>query len=419
MQPETSYQLLEILGSCQAGKVWSAVDAQGQAIAVAVLEPPYATDQRWRDAFASAAYAVFNQDGDATYLQADFSATEPWVACAAGESPEQIFVALGMDYRPTSAPVQAPSDAPDPPVPPSADLAAGEPTQLLPLATADGSATGQPPLADAPTSGALQSAAVGPVPASTGAPQPLLFPYEPYQPPPPGTPERPRRTGVWVGVGVVLVVALVAVGGFFAWQSTGGKPTAKASSSLSGPAISSSPEPVALPTGAPRHPGVEPPKPGSWPAEPKFADTDQVRIESLEGLGFRFKVPEAWACAPRDRGPGFARYVCGIARPGVPEVGGEIIVRNCPKPCGEEVRTAYRKSEEAWGLAWSQVGDSTFAETSRLNGQSRYGLVVVGWWHSKPEGPIDREIVLRMTAVGAQVSEVRKVANGIRDTVSF
>lgn len=251
-------------------------------------------------------------------------------------------------------------------------------------------------------------------------PQPSLFPYGPsYSSPAPSPPERPRRTGLWVGIAIVVVVALAAVGGIFAWQSGDDEPAATGTSAPPGATVSTSPEPVALPTGAPRRPGVEPPKPGTWPAEPKFTDADKVRVENPAGLGFRFKVPETWACAPRQRGPGFARWLCGISRPGVPEVGGEIIVRNCPQPCGAEVRTAYRTAEEAWGLPWSQVGESTFAETSQLNGEARYGLVVVGWWRSKPDGAIDRELVLRMTAVGAQVGEVRKVANGIRDTVSF
>ena len=113
--------------------------------------------------------------------------------------------------------------------------------------------------------------------------------------------------------------------------------------------------------------------------------------------------------------------VPGIDRPGVPVVGGEIIVRNCPKPCGVALQAAYRHAEEAWGLQWSQVGQSasTFAETPQLGGQAKYGLVVVGWWQSKPHGGIDREIVIRMTAPAAQVGDIRKVANSIRDAVSF
>jgi hypothetical protein len=252
------------------------------------------------------------------------------------------------------------------------------------------------------------------------AQQQSLFPYSPSYPPlAPTAPERPRRTGLWVGLAIVVVVALAAVGGIFAWRSSGGDPEATGSSASPEASVSTSPEPVAFPTGAAKSPGVEPPTPGSWPEEPKFTDADNVRVENLAGLGFQFKVPAAWACAPRQSGPGFARWLCGISRPGVPEVGGEVIVRNCPQPCGEEVRAAYRTAEEAWGLKWSQVGESAFAETSKLNGQPRYGLVVVGWWRSKPNGAIDRELVIRMTAVGAQVDEVRKVANGIRDAVSF
>jgi hypothetical protein len=212
---------------------------------------------------------------------------------------------------------------------------------------------------------------------------------------------------------------LGGVVGVLVWRSAGGPPGATGSSPSPSASVSRSPEPIAFPTGAPKKPGAEPPKPGSWPIEPQFDDTDRVRAESPAGFGFTFKVPESWACDARQHGPGFARHVCGISRPGVPEVGGEIVVRNCPEPCGEEVRAAYRRAEEAWGLPWSQVGNATFVETPQLNGKARYGVVVIGWWRSSPEGPIDRQIVIRMTAAEAQVSEVRKVVNDLRATLSF
>ncbi|WP_146228209.1 hypothetical protein [Micromonospora sp. S4605] len=400
-----------MLGSCQVGKVWSAVDAQGRAVTVAVLDAPVAADQRWREAFASTANALKGRDGRPNFLHADFSAPEPWVTYAAdsGTRAEQIFVALDLEYHPTSAaaPVQhgaTPADG-------------GQQHSTAPVE--------ETPEDHGPTSGAEWPVSTPPSPVSV---PPSSEPHSPSQWQTADTtsypalrsvaPTRPRRTGLWVGVAVAVVVALGAGVGFFAWQSGDRTPAAGSSPSPSA-TVPSSPEPVAFPTGAPRNPGVEPPKPGSWPAEPQFADTDRVRAESPAGLGFTFKVPESWACDARQRGPGFARYLCGISRPGVPEVGGEVIVRNCPKPCGEEVQAAYRKAEEAWGLQWVQAGNVTFAETSQINGKDRYGLVVIGWWRSTPDGVIDRQVVIRMTATGAQVSEVRKVANGIRATLSL
>ena len=76
MQPGTPFQFLQMLGSCQVGKVWSAVDAQGRAVTVAVLDAPVAADQRWREAFASTANALKGRDGRPNFLHADFSAPE-------------------------------------------------------------------------------------------------------------------------------------------------------------------------------------------------------------------------------------------------------------------------------------------------------------------------------------------------------
>lgn len=377
---------------------------------VAVLDAAVAADQRWREAFASTANALKGRDGRPSFLHADFSGPEPWVTYAAdsGTRAEQIFLALDLEYHPTSAAVTAQHS--------------GTPADGGQNSTA---AVEQTPEDPRPTSGAEWPVSTPPSPVSV---PPSSEPATPsqwqtsettsYPALRPVAPTRRRRTGLWVGVAVAVVVALGAGVGIFAWQSGDRTPVAGPSLSPS-PTVPSSPEPVAFPTGVPRSPGVEPPKPGSWPAEPQFADTDRVREESPAGLGFTFKVPESWACDARQRGPGFARYLCGISRPGVPEVGGEVIVRNCPKPCGDEVQAAYRKAEEAWGLQWVQAGNVTFAESPQINGKDRYGLVVIGWWRSTPEGVIDRQVVIRMTATGAQVSEVRKVANGIRATLSL
>ena len=436
MQPGSPFQLLETLGSCQVGKVSSAVDAQGRALTVAILDAAVATDQQWRKAFASTANALRDRDGRPSFLHADFSAPAPWVAYAADSGPkaEQVFVVLGLDYRPTSSPGQAQPADPSTLEPPWAKLAISEPTQAMPIATSGTSASGGqypadvvegPGQDDRPTSGpgvpvSTPHSPVSVPPADPDAPSPWGQPYSTSYPPlRPAVRERPRRTGLWVGIAIAAVVALGAVVGIFVWRSAGDAPSQAGPDSSPSAAVFSSPEPIAFPTGAPRSPGVEPPKPGSWPTEPQFGDADRVKGESPAGLGFTFKVPDSWACDARQRGPGFARYLCGISRPGVPEVGGEIIVRNCPKPCGEEVQAAYRRAEEAWGLQWVQAGNATFAEAPQVSGKDRYGLVVIGWWRSSPDGVIDRQIVIRMTATGAQVSDVRKVANGIRTTLSL
>ena len=107
--PGAPYQLIEPVGSCQVGTVWSAVDEHGRALTVAVLDAGAAIDPRWREAFANAANAQ-----QAGFVHADFAAAAPWVAyvVSGGPGAERVFLALGMDYRPRPRP------RPPPPPPP-------------------------------------------------------------------------------------------------------------------------------------------------------------------------------------------------------------------------------------------------------------------------------------------------------------
>lgn len=103
MQPDRPYQMIEVLGSCQVGTVWSAVDVQGRALTVAILSATAGADQRWREAFAAAANALGQpQSGGPHFLYADFTAATPWVACAVdgGSGAERVFLALGQEYQP-------------------------------------------------------------------------------------------------------------------------------------------------------------------------------------------------------------------------------------------------------------------------------------------------------------------------------
>ena len=108
MQPVDPYQLVEMLGSCPAGSVWSAVEPHGEQITVAILDADAAADERWREAFSSAAEALADPTARApTFRYANFTARIPWVACGAGpgEGAERVFLTLGQDYRPAYPPV--------------------------------------------------------------------------------------------------------------------------------------------------------------------------------------------------------------------------------------------------------------------------------------------------------------------------
>jgi hypothetical protein len=211
-----------------------------------------------------------------------------------------------------------------------------------------------------------------------------------------------------------VVVALAAGSGVYAWQQSDGKPTS---------APSSSPEPVAMPTASPLNPGIEPPKDGTWPAKwPKFSATDAVRtFPDLDGLGFTLKVPPQWECKLGGRAAGYVKYNCGQSAGSDLEIGGELVVRECPQPCNADRQTTMRSAEEAWGVQWARGGQfATWGESSTLqiDGQRRHGLVVVAFFRGGGE-QIDRELVLRMTAPVDQSQPLRRVANYLHDTLIF
>jgi hypothetical protein len=472
MQPDGTYQLIEALGSCQVGTVWSAVDAQGRSLTVAVLDAAVAADQRWRDAFASTADSLVQGGATAPrVLYADFSTATPWVACAAGDGPgaEQVFIALGMDYHPAPSganqsdpdgagsadgasrsessaaetsflqwptvglqPVSLPAPGQSRPVSPPPSPVSGPPEPASdkpqpapdvarssapePPLTADlpqwPTAHPRPPVFDPPV--ADPPVADSPVAGPPNQAPPLFDPG--YPPLRPSEPEPRRRTSLWIAVTVGVVLALAAGAGVYAWQVGGGEPTVRASSSPQ-------PLPDGVPTAAPVNPGIEPPKDGAWPAQwPRFKTTDRLRTLDLDGVGIPVKIPLNWQCSAAGRAQAFAKYTCGESSGTGPATGGELVVRDCPQPCGAQEQTEMRQAEEAWGLQWVRVGEYAYlAESSRLeiDGQQRYGLIVVAFWRSGEEGNLDKELVFRGTSTVGGAGLLRRVVNYIRDVAVF
>ncbi|WP_434743070.1 hypothetical protein [Micromonospora sp. SH-82] len=380
MQPDAPYRFTEVMGGCRVGEVWWATDGQDRLVTVAVLDPEVAQDPAWRQAFVGMADALAAPGGGGrSYLAADVSGRTPWVAYTADGGPgaEHLFVALGHEIRREEPTPQA--SGPPYPVSPSGGQASGPPYQ--------------------PVSGVPHD--------------PFSAPTRRIQPSPP----RPRRTGLWVGAAALVLVVLAGTGAAFVWLDPDTPDTPQAAPTTTVEAL---PPPPSAP---PQAPGIEPPAAGQWPRDwPRFTPQDPVRtVVDLADLGFALKVPPEWTCTPAGKAEGYVKYTCGVSG-GQGELGGELVVRDCVLPCDEQRQTAMRQAEEAWGLQWIRGGQFvSYADSSRLDldGERRYGLVVVAYVRGGDTGRVDRQVVLRMTAPIDGAGRLRRVANHLRDALIF
>jgi hypothetical protein len=215
---------------------------------------------------------------------------------------------------------------------------------------------------------------------------------------------------------MILVAVLVVGGGAIAavqwWQDR--EPTAQQS-----PSPTVAPE-QALPP--PSQPGIEPPADGGWPADwPTFAPDESVtEVTGVIGEqpGQAFQVPAGWDCPSVTVEENFGHYTCGPDGDGT-EAGGDVIVRSCPDPCDAERRDQMRTEVDAWGLQW--IRDFAFrswAETTEIDGEERYGVVVVAYYRTAPESRIDRQLIVRVSAPLGQADEIQKIANSIRVAIT-
>lgn len=265
MQPESPYRYTHLLGACQVGKAWAAVDGQGQFATVAVLDGVAASDQRWREAFGAAVGALAQASGGHQYTAAGLSAAHPWVAYGAeqGNAPQRLFQSLGVDYQPVP---DLPVSGPPMSVPPASELpVSGVPGQVsgppkavsgvpelvghmpqLPWAMHTAPVSGQPgsvpaqPVSAAPSSPASGTPSTQPVSAAPQSPSyatsaAQVTPFDPFPTsggrriaPVAPKPKRPN----WLLITGALVLALVAgTAGFFVGRSgdDGSAPSAEAS----------------------------------------------------------------------------------------------------------------------------------------------------------------------------------------------
>ncbi|MEV6349558.1 hypothetical protein [Actinoplanes sp. NPDC051851] len=412
MQPDSPYQVTKPLGSSQLGTVWAAVDGEGRELTVAVLEAGVASEQRWRDAFTSAANTLPQQKDGQRYVSADFSAAAPWVILASDGGPgaEQIFLALGADYQPIASGAPTPPPAPAPISMPTTTTST---TQAAPIATADPVETAPAP-APAPTPTPQWDSAPAPAPQWENTPAPSPQWENPPAPAPawekPAEKKRGLRT--WGMVGILSVIALTGAGTLFALTQGDDRPAG------GDPAVAASE--AAVPTPTPLHPGIEPPRIGDWPVSwPQFTAKDKAQTLALDGVDLQLPFPRGWACAPAATSEGATKFTCGMTSGGE-QIGGEIIVRDCAQPCDTAQQDSLRTVEEAWGQQWRYAGTNvTLAETLKVDGADRYGMVVIAYYKTTAQDPVNRQLVIRMTAPLGWRDDVRRVANGARAAAQF
>lgn len=255
MQPGGPYRYTHMLGQCQVGKAWAAVDAQGRFVTVALLDGPVAADPRWREAFANAVYALAETPDGHRYANVDFSSASPWAAYGpeAGNAPQRLFETLGQEYRPgpavASAPVAASAPVSGVPTPapmssppanaaesvsgvPSAGAGPAQPTSgspQLPWAAQSWSMPAQQPVSGVPTSAPATPTSAAPATSY----DPLASSGRRIAPAPK---ERRRMPWLWVGVGA-LVLTLLAGGGGFALAKAGAEEEGPAAAPSSSPSL--------------------------------------------------------------------------------------------------------------------------------------------------------------------------------------
>ncbi|MEU8298055.1 trypsin-like peptidase domain-containing protein [Micromonospora sp. NPDC048909] len=256
MQSVGPYRFTHLLGTCPVGKAWAAIDGQGRFVTVAVLDAAAANTPGWRESFAGTADAMSQTLGGQAFAYADFSAAEPWVAYPAevGPGAEKLFRALGQEYQlvPTddqgaaepvsgvpqqvSGPPQSVSGVPQQVSAPPQSVSGAphqvsgppQPVSGAPQPTSGGSfapwalhAGPLPTVQPAPTPQPAVDVPHSPAPVSAAPADPPS--YDPFSAPvrriKPSEPPR-RRTGLWMGVAALVLVAAVG-SGFGVWAVAG------------------------------------------------------------------------------------------------------------------------------------------------------------------------------------------------------
>ncbi|MGY0235217.1 hypothetical protein [Longispora urticae] len=304
----------------------------------------------------------------------------------------------------------------------------GAPAQGMPVGAPQSAPPAQgwptPPVSAAPypVSGMPGSVSAAPYPVSGPAGQVSGTPYSappgqasgvPYTAAGYPPPKKSRKGLVLVLGALALVVVLLLGGGVVAYLELSKKPDPK-------PSPQAEPEPT---TGV--VPGLEPPQVAVWPNYwAVYKPTDKtVPSNTKAEVGFDFKVPTTWTCAKQQVKPGWpTMFQCGDGSGAAGAPSGQLVVRDCPDGCGEDRQKELRRKENAWGLQWFKAEDGTLyardKEGVEDGGQKQYRLVVVRYARSKPGGPLDRQVTLRLTSSTELGWHLQRVANELRTAVA-
>ncbi|WP_026211871.1 hypothetical protein [Longispora albida] len=375
------YTLLHLLSDARIAESWLAQDDNGQPMVVVVLASQAQHDEARRSAFLYAMVFV-NQAlaSQGVIAASENTAHRPWVAFY-GENDDparQLFAAMNAPYGSGQLPVIQPQAYP----------------------------AYEPPLSSPPVSG---TPVTGYPRAYYGGPQP---------------PSRSRR--VLTGLGVVVLVLVLGVGGgylaFSGLSSAGGKD----------PGGQRSGNPQAPPGEPDAAPGVlpakEPAQQGTWPsAWSTFQAGDKtVQSGTQADLGFEFRMPAGWVCVKQEAKDGGPLTVhcadkSATSPPPGTESGGEIIVRTCDNGCSDTRQKELRAREHGWGLPLYRADETTYFTRNREAAGpagKQQQMLVIRYLRSRPGGPLDRQVTLRMTSPVEQGWVLERMANEFRASTS-
>lgn len=357
-----------------AGITYLGTDAQGRDVSVALLTRGAASDPAARDRFRAAVTGGLGVDrGGAPVVTADPDGPAPWVATA---------------YVPHEA---------------------GAERFLDPVAMTDATSTamvgeGGGPEFEPHWAGAAE-------PAVPAAPLPAM-----PQPVDGGGPRVGLVLGIVAAV-LLLVVGLVSGSLLLVSRATSTRPTPNptpgATSAPGQTSTAPTPSPGgASPTAAPLRTGGPTVVGGTW-----GSGDDTYTMENLSGLGFSFRVPEAWGCLRSSRAtPPDVRWVCIDEQWQGDDVPHLVLqVSPCDAPCD---RKQQRRMPDAFDVEgeWKRSdATTTYAEwTDRQKGTRFYNLAMSHFWHSGGSAGLNSRVQVIAAGPTKTKSDLRKIVNDIR-----